>query len=162
MIMNKAIFLDRDGVIIQERGHYNYLPEHRLLVDQIIFWLNYFTQQGYKLMVITNQGGIEKGLYTESHVSDMHQWIEQVLQKHNIHIDHFYYCPHHSDKSACLCRKPGSLMLEKALYTYQVDPMLSYMIGDKETDILAAQSCQIKGIQIPPNDLSALHAFFDA
>lgn len=154
--MNKAVFLDRDGVIIQEHGHYNYLPEHRLLVTGIIELLKDLQKKGYLLFVVTNQGGIEKGLYTHDDVSQMHQFIENELNRAEIYIKQYYYCPHHATISACLCRKPGHVLIQKALYTYQVDVSASYMIGDKDTDVQAAENAGLTGILIPANNLDSI------
>jgi D-glycero-D-manno-heptose 1,7-bisphosphate phosphatase len=155
--MKKAVFLDRDGVIIREEGHYNYLPEHRIFVDRIFDFLKDLQHKGYLLIVITNQGAIAKGLFDHQAVHNMHAFIDDEMKKHHIQITHFYYCPHHSDISACLCRKPGYLNIQKAIHRYQIDPKKSYMIGDKESDVHAAESAGVKGILIPANVLSNIN-----
>lgn len=155
-MMNKAVFLDRDGVIIREEGHYNYLPEHRLFVDGIFELLEDLQKKGYLLIVITNQGGIAKGLFQTKEVFNMHAFIDSEMKKRQIKIMEYYFCPHHSEISVCLCRKPDSLNIEKGLFKHKIDPKRSYMVGDKESDVLAAEKAGLKGILIPSNDLSGV------
>ena len=150
--MQKAVFLDRDGVIIKERGEYNYLPEHLLFVDGIEEALLKIQNAGYILIVITNQGGIAKGIYTHLDVKTMHQAILDHFLKHHILITAFYYCPHHRDFGSCICRKPDSLMLEKAMHVYNIDPDKSFIFGDSERDILAGEKAGLQSIRIKAND----------
>src|SRR5947207_2404122 len=112
--MNKAIFLDRDGVINKERGDYNYLLEDFILND-IAEPLLEFQKRGYLLIVISNQSGIGKGLYTHEQVDYLHLHLQRVLKNKGITLTEIYYCPHHPTTSNCLCRKPDSLLLEKAI-----------------------------------------------
>ena len=148
---NKALFLDRDGVIINERGDYNYLPKHAIINETIVPLLKEAQEHNYLLIVITNQGGISKGLYTNKEVEKIHKIIEQKLGEVSIVIHEFFYCPHHDSIEKCICRKPNSQLLEKAISIYNIDPIQSFMIGDKETDVQAAQKLGIKGIRIQPN-----------
>ena len=81
----------------------------------------------------------------------MHDKLCDYLSKYDTAIDDFYFCPHHDSVSKCLCRKPNSLMIEKAMAVYNIDPSLSYMIGDGKRDIEAAERAGVKGILIGPN-----------
>lgn len=155
--MNKAVFLDRDGTIIAERGDYNFHPDHIEINEGAIETLMSFRKKGYLIIVITNQGGIAKGLYKASDVTLIHNIIYDFFNDYGIKIHDFFYCPHHPDFTLCLCRKPNSLMLEKAIAMYNIDKKASYMIGDSERDIEAAINAGIKGIKIEPNqDLSEI------
>jgi len=149
--MNKAVFLDRDGVLILEKGHYNYLPEHIEFTEGIIEALTRIQTQGYMLIVISNQAGIAKGLYSHKNVKIVHQLIANFFETYQIKITDFYYCPHHNSKGKCLCRKPDSLMIEKALAYYNIAPEKSFFIGDMERDIDAANAAGVKGIKIESN-----------
>src|ERR1022692_1613206 len=132
--MNKAIFLDRDGVILLERGDYNYLDEDIIFVPGIAASLKELGKRGYIFIVITNQGGIARGLYSHERVNEIHEQIRRHLEFEKVTVTDFYYCPHHPSVSACLCRKPDSLMLEKAMARYDIDPSQSWFIGDNERD----------------------------
>src|SRR5689334_3049500 len=113
--MNKAIFLDRDGVINRERGEYTYLLEDFKLNDGVIEVLQLFQAKGYLLIIISNQSGIAKGIYTKEQVNYLHLHMERVLKNKAIVLTEIYFCPHHPDFSKCLCRKPESILLEKAI-----------------------------------------------
>lgn len=149
--MKKAVFLDRDGVIIMERGDYNYLPSHVIMVPGIVEALQVLKKKGFIFIIITNQGGIVKGLYTHRHVQKVNFFIEQHLQEHGIAIKDIFYDPHHDTEGKSLGRKPDSLMLEKAMALYDIDPAKSYFIGDKETDRMAAEKAGVNPVLIPPN-----------
>lgn len=150
--MNKAIFLDRDGVINRKgSGYYIFREEEFLLNRGVTDSLKYFISKGYLLIIITNQGGIARGIYTMSHVDKLHNYMIQQLKAFNIELTDIYYCPHHPDVSSCLCRKPGTLLLEQAIAKYNIDPKASFMIGDSDIDIKAAEKMKIKGILIPTN-----------
>jgi D-glycero-D-manno-heptose 1,7-bisphosphate phosphatase len=137
--MNKAIFLDRDGVINVERGYTHRLEDFVILPD-LIEVLQLFQKKGYLLIIISNQSGVAKGLY-----------ILKEFKKNNIIISEIYYCIHHPDVSRCICRKPDSLFVEKGLARFQIDAEQSYFIGDKERDVEAAAKGGVKGIRIPSN-----------
>lgn len=148
--MNKAIFLDRDGVINVERGYTHRLEDFVILPD-LIEVLKILQKRGYLLIIITNQSGIAKDLYTQADVEMLHHYLLQEFKKNDIVISEIYYCIHHPDVSRCICRKPDSLFVEKGLARFQVDPDKSYFIGDKDRDVEAAAKGGVKGIQIPSN-----------
>lgn len=149
--MNKAIFLDRDGVLNIERGEYTYRVEDTSMVPEIGPVLKDLQDRGYLLIVVSNQGGIAKGLYDHNDVVAVNAHIAAHLAEHGVGLDAVYYCPHHPEKTKCLCRKPLSLLFERALYRYSIDPDRSYMIGDKQRDIDAAEAVGIKGILMEAN-----------
>jgi D-glycero-D-manno-heptose 1,7-bisphosphate phosphatase len=150
--MNKAIFLDRDGVINRKGSSYYIFREEEFLLNRgVADSLKYFISQGYLLIVITNQGGIARGIFTLSHLEKLHNYMIQQLKTFNIELTDIYFCPHHPDISPCQCRKPGTLLFERAIAKYDIDPESSFMIGDSEIDIQAAEKLKIKGILIPTN-----------
>jgi len=150
--MNKAIFLDRDGVINRKgSGYYVFREEEFFFNKGVTDALKYFISKGYLLIVITNQGGIAKGMYTTNQLEKLHNYMVQKLKEFNIILTDIYYCPHHPDVSQCQCRKPGTLLFEQAIAKYNIDPKNSFMIGDSEIDIRAAEKLRIKGILIPTN-----------
>jgi D-glycero-D-manno-heptose 1,7-bisphosphate phosphatase len=152
--MPKCIFLDRDGVLNEEIGSYVFKKEDFKIVQGVPEALKQLKDAGFLLIVITNQSGIAKGLYTRKEVMDCHE----ILQKEcNYLIDDIYYCPHHEDyDTASLLKKPGSLMIEKAIAKYNIDITQSWMIGDQPRDIEAGNKVGLRTIFISQNKKEAL------
>ena len=148
--MNKAIFLDRDGVVNREIGYVSKVEDLELLPDTLDA-LKFFREKGYLLIIITNQGGVAKGMYSIETLNLIHGKMLDEFAKHKIDIAEVYYCPHHSQIGRCLCRKPDSLMIEKALARFEIDPKRSYFIGDHERDIEAGKKAGIKTILMKSN-----------
>jgi D-glycero-D-manno-heptose 1,7-bisphosphate phosphatase len=148
--MNKAVFLDRDGVINVERGYTHKLEDFVILPD-VVENLKEYLKKGFLLIIISNQSGIAKGLYSQAEVEVIHSFLVNEMAKSDIHFSEIYYCVHHPDVSRCICRKPDSLFVEKALARFNIDPSRSYFIGDKERDVQAAEKAGVKGILIEAN-----------
>lgn len=149
--MKKAVFLDRDGVINVDASDYTWQIEDFTFTPNLFADLLRLQQAGYIFIVITNQGGIAKKLYTHHDVHKLHKYMEKCFSEEGIQLTDIYFCPHHHTISRCLCRKPGSLMIEKALATYNISAKSSYLIGDNERDVLAAEAAGVKGLLIEPN-----------
>lgn len=150
--MNKAVFLDRDGVINKKGKSYYIHREEEFFFNKGLFEaLRYFSAKGYLLIIITNQGGIAKGVYTAAHLEKLHRYMISELKSAGIKITDIFYCPHHPDIELCQCRKPGTLLFEKAIKKYSIDPESSFMIGDTQIDIIPAEKLGVKGILIPTN-----------
>jgi D-glycero-D-manno-heptose 1,7-bisphosphate phosphatase len=143
--MNKAVFLDRDGIINEEIGKYVWSLDEFIIVDGIIPLLQQLKANGYFLIVVTNQAGIAKGLYTHEDVASLHAYFQESSGHL---IDHFYYAPYHPDYSESLGRKPGTLLFEKGIAKYQLDPMSCWMIGDKERDMIPAKKLGMHTIRL--------------
>lgn len=151
--MNKAIFLDRDGVLNREKYDYITKTEDFEILEYQIPPLKKLYEEGYLLIIITNQGGIAQQRYTEETLAEMHHLLGQKFLKAGAEITHAYYCPHHPTISGdCSCRKPKSGMILEAIATYSIDPGLSVMIGDKPRDVEAANGAGVKGILIAPDE----------
>ncbi len=148
--MMKAVFLDRDGVINVERGYTHRLEDFVILPD-LMEVLQLLQKRGYLLIVVSNQSGIAKGLYKQSEVEILHKFMVDEFTKNGITLSEIYYCVHHPDISKCICRKPDSLFVEKALARFNIDAKKSYFIGDKERDTEAAKKAGVKGILIEAN-----------
>lgn len=149
MKSNKAVFLDRDGVLNRELGDYVCRGEDFYVLEHNFFPLKQLQDNGYILIVITNQGGLAKGWYDKETLDSMHAHLKACYEANGIHLTEIYYCHHHPDYNGrCLCRKPGSLMIEKALARFHIDPSLSYFIGDRERDVLAGEQAGVKGILV--------------
>ncbi|MFN5885498.1 MAG: D-glycero-alpha-D-manno-heptose-1,7-bisphosphate 7-phosphatase [Bacteroidota bacterium] len=150
--MNKAIFLDRDGVINEEVGEYITRVADFKVLPHAVEGIKKFNDAGWQVVIITNQGGIAKGLYTAAELDQMHRLMQQQLAEVTAHVDLIYYCPHHPDFGKCLCRKPDSLMVQKALARLNVSPVHAAFIGDKQRDIESAAGASVKGFLIEPNE----------
>lgn len=151
--MNKAIFLDRDGVLNHEIYDYITKLEDFEILEYQIAPLKRLYDEGYLLIIITNQGGIALNRYTEETLAEMHKALYASFEKQGAFIKHAYYCPHHPTVSEeCNCRKPKSGMLLEAIAAYNIDPALSIMIGDKPRDVEAANGAGVKGILIAPDE----------
>jgi D-glycero-D-manno-heptose 1,7-bisphosphate phosphatase len=150
--MNKAVLLDRDGVINHERGDYVYRMEDFEILSDVVPALKLLQEKGYLLIIISNQSGIAKGIYSVEDVEKLHKHLLTHLQKYGIEIKEIYYCPHHPEFGSCICRKPDSLLVEKALARFQIDKSKSFFIGDKERDVLAGKKAGVEGILIESDD----------
>jgi len=151
--MQKAIFLDRDGVINSDVGHYYiYRVEDFVINKGIINSLKRFQDAGYILIVITNQGGVAKGIYSCEDVNKVHHYLETILKENGILLQEIYYCPHHESVASCKCRKPSPYMINQAIQKYNIDISMSYLIGDSKRDIEAAEAAGVKGIKIEANE----------
>ena len=137
----KTIFLDRDGVINKDINYLHKIDDFEF-VDGIFDVCLYFQSLGYKIIIITNQSGISRGYYSHSDYQKVTQWMLDQFKYKNINILDVFHCPHGPD-STCDCRKPKPGMFLKAKDRYNTDMEKSWMIGDKERDIIAANSAGI-------------------
>jgi len=147
--MNKAVFLDRDGVINIDHG-YTYKPSEFEFYPGVFETCRMMQQSGYKLVVVTNQSGIGRGYYSELDFQHLSQWMVQQFAEHDVNISGVYFCPHHPEKAQaqylrhCDCRKPEPGMLLKAAQELDLDLSASIMIGDKESDVVAGKKAGVK------------------
>jgi D-glycero-D-manno-heptose 1,7-bisphosphate phosphatase len=139
----RAFFLDRDGIINEERGTYTHQLQDFIILPHVLEVLISLKDLGFKLIVITNQAGISRGLYTKEQMNACHDFLQ--IQSQNI-IDDFYYAPLHPEISESLSRKPDSLMFERAIAKHDIVVGESYMIGDKERDLIPARKLGIATI----------------
>jgi D-glycero-D-manno-heptose 1,7-bisphosphate phosphatase len=142
--MEKALFLDRDGVINVEKN-YLYKIEDFEFIEGIIELCLCFQSLGYKIIVVTNQSGIARKYYNESDFLELTAWMKNTFTSFGIFITSVYFCPHYPDISgACECRKPNPGMLIQAQKDYNLDLSSSIIIGDKERDIEAGINAGLK------------------
>ncbi|MFA6431489.1 MAG: D-glycero-beta-D-manno-heptose 1,7-bisphosphate 7-phosphatase [Candidatus Margulisiibacteriota bacterium] len=148
---NKAVFLDRDGTIIEDLGYVS-SPDQVKFIPGSIAVIKTLNQAGYKVVVITNQSGVARGLFPEGMVHSVDKKINKELLSGGAYVDHFYYCPHHPEhghypyRTECECRKPHDGLIRKAAKDLNIDLSASFMIGDKVTDIEAGQKAGVKTI----------------
>jgi len=143
--MNKCVFLDRDGVINKDNPNYTFRVEDFKILPGVIEGLRELKSNGFYLVIVTNQSGIAKKIYTQEQMEECHRYFQK--ESNNL-IDHFYFSPHHESVSDSLTRKPNTLMFEKAIAKFDIDINQSWMIGDRGRDIVPARKLGIKTIQI--------------
>ena len=147
--MKKAQFLDRDGIINVDHG-YVYKKEEFEFVEDIFSVCIDAQNKGYEIFVITNQSGIARGKYTVDQFAELTQWMLGEFKSRGVEISDVYYCPHHPDKGlgdykmSCNCRKPEPGMIMLAASEHKIDLGNSIFIGDKVSDIQAAERAGIK------------------
>ena len=137
----KVVFLDRDGVINKEVG-YLHKSEDFEFIDGVFTACKHFQAQGYKLIIVTNQSGIARGYYQKEDFHKLTQWMLVQFGNQGIDILDVFFCPH-GPESSCTCRKPKPGMLLEARDKFNIDMKNSWMIGDKEADISAANAAGI-------------------
>jgi histidinol-phosphate phosphatase family protein len=148
---NKAIFLDRDGVLNKKRNdHVKSINELEIFpnISQEILKLK---KKGFLIIVITNQAVINRQIITIKRLEEIHLTIQKFLMKSNTSIDKFYFCPHRPDEN-CVCRKPNPGLIEQAISEYSIDVSKSWMVGDSLTDIQAGEKVGCKTIFLKEND----------
>lgn len=136
-----AVFLDRDGTLNPDSGYIDSIQRFSLFpgVAKAIKRLN---EKGLLVILVTNQSGIVRALFSESFLSELHHHLQGLLAREGAYLDGIYHCPHHPDWAKCDCRKPAGGMIKKALLDFSIDYSLSYMVGDKPVDILLADALQ--------------------
>jgi len=143
--MNQAIFLDRDGVLNEEMGDYVWTPERFRICPGVPESLARLKAAGYYLIVVTNQAGIAKGLYTRAEVLACHQLLQQAC---GYQLDALYFSENHPSVSESIFRKPDSGMLEKAVARFRLDPARCWLVGDRARDIEAGARLGVPGILV--------------
>ena len=141
----KAVFLDRDGVINLERGDYTYRLEDFVILPKVKEALAYLKSIDFLLIVVTNQAGISKGLYTREELKALHGQMADLLDHQ---IDAVYYCPYHPSFTNSLSRKPATLMFERAASKFNLTLSDSWMVGDRERDMIPARKLGVTTIAV--------------
>ena len=134
----RAVFLDRDGTLIQEVNFLSTVEETRLF-DETIPALRLLADEGFVLFVTTNQSGIARGYFGAAAVNAIHAKIQDLIAEAGIRIESFHYCPHFPD-DGCSCRKPRTGMIDQATHDRTIDLTRSWTIGDKKLDIVLGQN----------------------
>lgn len=139
----KVAFLDRDGVLNKEIGNYVCSLEEFEILDHALINTQKLIESNFELIVITNQGGISKELYSKETVHEIHQYMQKEFALRGVNFLEVLYCPHHSVNENCFCRKPKGLMIEKMIHKYQLNPDNCFLIGDNIRDVKAAHAANV-------------------
>jgi D-glycero-D-manno-heptose 1,7-bisphosphate phosphatase len=149
----RAVFLDRDGTLIEERGYLD-----RLDLLSLFPWtadaLRLLKRAGFATVVVTNQSAIARGIIDESFLARVHRELDARLAAGGAAIDRYYFCPHFPDatidryRQACRCRKPGPGMIEQACREMGLDPQQSVMVGDRWLDVACGQAAGTRTVLV--------------
>jgi D-glycero-D-manno-heptose 1,7-bisphosphate phosphatase len=151
--MRRAVFLDRDGTIVEEAGYLDRL-ERLVFFPFSVDAVRVLNRAGFAVVVITNQAGIARGIVQESFVAEAHQHIAETMAAGGARVDGFYYCPHYPDgvveryRKACDCRKPEPGLLRVAAEELRLDLARSFVVGDRWHDVAAGHAVGARGLLV--------------
>ncbi len=146
-----AVFLDRDGTIIEDTGFVSSV-EQVVPIPEAFEAIRLLNQAGFSVVVVSNQSGVARGYFDEATVEQINRYVGGLFAREGAKIEKFYFCPHYAGGTVpeytidCPCRKPNPGMVEKAKRELGVQPVL--MIGDRESDILLAKNIGVPGILV--------------
>lgn len=149
----RGVFLDRDGTLIEEVGFLD-RADRVELYPWSIDAVRLLNRAGLRVIVATNQSGIARGFFTEAVVDDVHDRISALLAEGGARIDAYYYCPHHPHghvagyAQACDCRKPARGLVDRAARELGVDPLRSFVVGDRWVDVRLARAVGARGVLV--------------
>lgn len=158
-----AIFLDRDGTLIEDANYLSRIEQVKLLpgaAEAVKLW----NDAGWPVILITNQSGVARGYFPEERVHEVHRHLKLLLAEHGARLDAVYYCPHHPEgivkeyRKPCECRKPRPGMILQAALEHDIDLSRSVMIGDKVDDMHAAEAAGCYGLYVDDSHGLAAHA----
>ena len=160
--LRPCAFLDRDGVLNHDIG-YAYRPQDLRWMPGAREAVRLLNQSGYLTVVVTNQSGVARGLYTEAHVEEFHAAMQAGLAEIGARIDAFYFCPYHSEgmvERYLACdhpdRKPNPGMILRAMQDLPIEVAGSFLIGDRDSDLAAAAAAGLPSALFAGDDLEAL------
>lgn len=143
-----AIFLDRDGTVNVDHGYVHEIDDFQF-IDGAIEAMQQLKKMGYALVLVTNQSGIARGMFSEDQFMQLTEWMDWSLADRDVDLDGIYYCPHHPEaaveeyRQQCDCRKPQPGMLLSAMKELNIDMAASYMVGDKIDDVQAGKAAGV-------------------
>lgn len=147
-----AVFLDRDGTINEDPGYLKD-PSEVCLLPGVGLGLRLLQEEGYRLLVVSNQSGVARGILTEAMLAEIHTRLETLLRAEGVSLTGTYYCLHHPEgtppyRQVCSCRKPSGGLVERAAREHRIDLSRSYVIGDKLVDIELARQMGMSAILV--------------
>ncbi len=141
--MNKSIFLDKDGTLVDNSGYPDIVPSDKIYFKHTVNGLKKFQEAGYLLIIISNQSWISKGRKTEKEIEKIFKSTISQYNTKGVNINSYYYCPH-QESDNCNCRKPKTGLIEKAIKDFNIEIKNSFIIGDREHDILLGKNMGLK------------------
>jgi D-glycero-D-manno-heptose 1,7-bisphosphate phosphatase len=151
--MTRAVFLDRDGTLVEEAGYLDRI-ERLVFYPYSVDAVRLLNRAGFAVIVVTNQAGVARGIFKESFVAEAHQHIRDRVAEGGARIDAFYYCPHHPEavveslRLHCECRKPQPGMLRRAASEHGLDLARSFVVGDRWHDIQAGSAVGARSVLV--------------
>ena len=151
--MRPAVFLDRDGTLIEEVGYLDRL-ERLSLFPWTVDAVRLLNRAGLPVVVVSNQAGVARGFFDESFVHELHRHLDERLAAGGARINRYYFCPHHPDAPVqkyrvnCQCRKPGAGMVRQAADELDLEPAMSFVIGDRWLDVELAANVGATGVLV--------------
>jgi D-glycero-D-manno-heptose 1,7-bisphosphate phosphatase len=151
--LRPAVFLDRDGTLIEEAGYLDRL-ERLVFYPYSVDAVRLLNRADLAVVIITNQAGVARGIFLEAFVGEAHRHVMKTLQQGGARVDGFYYCPHHPEASveqyrqSCDCRKPQPGMLRRAAEELKLDLARSFVVGDRWHDLQAGEAVGARGILV--------------
>jgi D-glycero-D-manno-heptose 1,7-bisphosphate phosphatase len=148
-----AVFLDRDGTLVEEAGYLDRL-ERLIFFPYSVDAVRVLNRAGLAVVIVTNQAGVARGIFPEEFVAEAHRHITERLEGGRAHVDGFYYCPHHIEASveryriACDCRKPQPGLLRRAASELNLDLTRSFVVGDRWHDLQAGNAVGSRGLLV--------------
>lgn len=149
----KAVFLDRDGTLIEEKGYLD-SPENIILFPFTAEALRLLSENGFMTIIASNQSGIARGYFTAEKVEEINSALSSLLSASGARIDDIYYCPHYPGGTVieyaieCDCRKPGTGLIRRAADEHGIDLCASFIIGDKMSDILISRELPLRSVLV--------------
>ncbi len=159
-LMKKAVFFDRDGVINVDSAYVGRIEQFNLLPG-VVEALKQLRDKGYFLVLVTNQSGVARGMFTEADVMRVNVFMQENLRLYDAFFDAIYYCPHHPQAQVekyrveCNCRKPKPGMIERAAMEHDIDLSLSVLIGDHASDLKAGQAAGVGKLVLVGNHIES-------
>ena len=153
--INKACFLDRDGVLNKDFGYLHKIEDFQW-IEGAIEAIKLLKKKKFLVIVVTNQSGIGRGFYTANDVENLHEWMNKTLRKDGVQINDFFFSEDLPNNNPESRRKPSPKMINEAVEKYNLDKTRCFMIGDKLSDLEAAKNAEIKGFLFDSNNLKDL------
>jgi histidinol-phosphate phosphatase family protein len=147
---SRAVFIDRDGVLTRERSDYVKTVDELEILPGIYNPLHEIRRRGFRIVLVTNQSVVGRGLTTDEGLARIHEKLRQDLERHGCRLDAIYYCPH-IPEDHCDCRKPEPGLILRAASELGINRGKSWMIGDKDIDLEAARRAGCRGLKVPTN-----------
>jgi histidinol-phosphate phosphatase family protein len=145
--MNSAIFIDKDGTLVDCKGYPEIIPVDKILENDVLEGLKYLQEKGYKLIIISNQPWIAKGRIAKEGIEEVFKSLVKKFHAKGIEITDYFYCPHQTSDN-CECKKPKPKMIFDAAKKHDIDLQKSFFVGDMDKDVNAGKNAGIKTILV--------------